>query len=111
MSLSCWLLGPSPFSQECGSSLCYGLVGYRFGLIGISFLDGLEVFLVCEIVCSLSGVSFFWVACLWRLLVRCIQACHFSVVSMHSTERCFHLYSTWFMDWAGSEGFSERDAG
>lgn len=46
MSLSYWVLGPSPFSKECGLSLGQGWVDCRFGLKGISFLDGLDVFLV-----------------------------------------------------------------
>ena len=65
---------------------------------------GLRFALFCEFDSSLSGVSFIWVAGLWRLLVRGIQACGFIVASTHSTERCFHLYLKWFMGWAGSEG-------
>jgi len=100
-----------PLSKENHFAIGCGWVGSRFGLKCISFLDGLKVFLVCEFVCSLSRVSFFWVACMWRLLVRSIQAGSFSVVSTHSTEGCFPLYSNWFTGSAGSDGCSERDGG
>jgi len=64
---SCWLLDPSPFSKEWASSLGCGSVDYRFGLSCISFLDGLEVFLVLQ-VCLFTVRGFFlWVARLWRL--------------------------------------------
>jgi len=82
-----------PLSKGMGLIVGCGWVGYRFWLKCISFLDGLQVFLVCKFVYSLSRVSFFWVAHLWRLLVRGIQACGFSVVSTHSTKLCFHLDS------------------
>jgi len=100
-----------PLFEEMGFVVSCGWVGYRFGLKCICFLDGFEVFLVCEFVCSLLGVSFLWVALLWRLLVRGIQACGFSVLSTHCTERCFYLYSNWFAGWAGSAGFGKRDVG
>jgi len=57
-----------------------GWVGHRFGLKCISFLHGVEVFLASEFVCSLSGVSFFWLAHLWRILVGGVEACGFSVI-------------------------------
>jgi len=67
MSLSCWLLDPSPFPKEWGSSLGYAWVDYRCGLRCIFFLDGLEVFLVLR-VCLFTVRGFFlWVAHLWRL--------------------------------------------
>jgi len=100
-----------PLSKAIFFIVGCGWVGYRFELKSISYQEGLQVFLVCEFVHSMSGGSFFWVAHLWRLLVRGIHASGFSVVSTHSTERCFYLYSTRFTDWAGSEGFGQRDAG
>jgi len=69
---------------------------------------GLRFSLFCEFDGFSVGGCFLWVACLWRFLVRCIQACGFLVVSTHSTERCFHLYSKWLTGWAGSEGFSQE---
>ena len=46
MSLSCCLLDPAPFSKESGSYLGSGWADHRFGPTCISFLDGVEVFLV-----------------------------------------------------------------
>jgi len=67
MSLSCWLLDPSSFWKEWGSSLGYEWVDYRFGLRRISFPDGLEDFLVLR-VCLFTVRGFFLrVARLWRL--------------------------------------------
>ena len=61
-----------------------------------------------ELVSSLSGVSFFGLHVCGGYLVRWIQACGFLIVSTHSTECCFHLYSKWLTGWAGSEGFSQE---
>jgi len=69
---------------------------------------GLRFSLFCEFVSSLSGVSFFVLHICGGLLFRWIQACGFLVVSTHSAERCFHLYSKWLTGWAGSESFSQE---
>jgi len=69
---------------------------------------GLRFCLFCKFVSSLSGVSFFELHVCGGLLVRWIQACSFLIVSTHSTEHCFHLYSKWLTGWVGSEGFSQE---
>jgi len=78
------------------------------GLGVFPFWMGLRSSLFCAFVCSLSGVSFFGLHICGGYLVRWIKACGFLVVSTHSTERCFYLYSKWLTGWAGSEGFSRE---
>ena len=49
MTLSCWVLCPSPASAEWDASLGYGWVVYGFWYMLFSLLDGLEVSLFCEL--------------------------------------------------------------